>query len=166
MLHLFVVMQPGAGNIRVGKNQLITFEVSYTCGFYPDLFNRSCHTVNHHKISYFKGFIKNDGKITEQVSQDILCRQRNGNTAYPHTCYQGSNIIAQVIGQKDNPGYTDQHIDNNDQSSCLLSFGLIITLRIDIRIDYFLEGPYNKTEGKKGSAANKGKMNYFLSQSR
>src|SRR5690606_4493837 len=128
-------MQPCTCNISVGKNQLVAFQVSHTCGFYAYLFNSTGFIIYHHVITYFKRLVKNDGKIAEQIPQNILCCQSNGNTTNPHTGYQGSYIVTKIIRQKYNTGNRYNHIDDNDEPSCLFSFTLVVILRINIGIN-------------------------------
>src|SRR5690606_5355198 len=94
-LQPFEIVQAGVGEVRVGKNQLLTGKRSYPCGLDPNGFDRAAFVLHHHEITHFKRAVKKQYKIIEKVCYDILRSQCNSDSANAEPRQQRGYIIPQ-----------------------------------------------------------------------
>jgi len=66
-------------------------------GFQPDMFYGSRQVVEDDEIAHDKGLVEHNGKGGEQVAEDILRRQSNGDPTDSQTGDQGIDIDTQVV---------------------------------------------------------------------
>src|SRR5690606_40191929 len=114
--HLFVIMDAGAGQVTIGKNQLFPRKRFDPCCFKTNIFNYPTFVINGNKIPNLEWPVKEYDKVVENISNNILCCQCNGNPSYPKTCNNSGHIISKVVQKKKNPNGPDKNIDNNHYS--------------------------------------------------
>src|SRR5690606_8944056 len=81
--HLLVIMNAGASQITIGKDQLFPRKRFDPCGFKANIFYYAAFVINGNKITYFKWTVKENDKVVENISNNILGSQCNGNTSDP-----------------------------------------------------------------------------------
>ena len=64
-LHLLEVMNPGVGQITVGKDQLLPGERLDPGGFNPDFFHNTILIPDHQKVTHLKRSVEKNHKIIE-----------------------------------------------------------------------------------------------------
>src|SRR5690606_22504476 len=93
-LHLFIIMDPGAGKVTVGKDQLFTGKRFNPGSLEAYIFYYPIFIINDHKVPHRERTVKEYDEVIEQVSQDIVRGQRHCDSAYPQTGNYGVDFIA------------------------------------------------------------------------
>src|SRR5690606_12117075 len=70
-LHFFQVMDPGIGEVTVGEDQLLTGKGLDTGSLQADILDHAIFVIDHYKISHFKGLVKKDHKVVEDIAHNI-----------------------------------------------------------------------------------------------
>jgi hypothetical protein len=115
VIHSLEIMNAASREIRVPNDDLFAAQTSNSGRFNSEIFYRAHFVVDHDKIANFERAIEIDDEVVEEITQDILRRERNRDTADTESGNYRCNVFAHVIQQEDDTNDPDNDIDHEHE---------------------------------------------------
>ena len=83
--------------VGIGEDQLFTGQAAQPGGFQPDVLHAAQVLVDDQEIAHRERFVQRDTQRREQVPEDVLYRQRHGDTTDTEPRHQCGDIDTEVV---------------------------------------------------------------------
>ncbi len=90
------IADPAGQQIGIAEDELLARQTPDTCRFEPDTLHRAHQVVHDDEVAGHEGLVQHDRERREQIGEDVLDRERHGDSAHAQTRDQRRDLDAEV----------------------------------------------------------------------